>query len=418
MQNPAKCENWRAYAWVSVVVLAAPTLAAIATKLWVLTAIPVGLLFGFLLQKGDLCGASAFSEVILMKDWRKVWGYWVWIVTGMVGFAVLDLLGWVTLNPKPMLWVSYVVGGLIFGIGTVLAGGCVSGCLFKTGIGHLTTMAALPGIALGVAAVEHGPLKSLYVYMKGHVIKASDGGSVTLSSATGLPFWVLAAAFAVITFVPGLVVSRKKRAARAGEDSDRSSWSRVLTARNWRPWQGGIALGILGALAYLSSAASGRNYPLGVTHGVLHAQLLITDTNLKHVWEKTPPPKSAPPAAAAKVVGKEATSTVQHPPQKKVSWWLIAEVISLVVGSCVAAKMSGEARLYPKPPEQIVIAFFGGLLVGCGAAFARGCFIGNMTSGWALMSIGTVVFGVVAILANWITTYFYLMGGTLFGSDE
>ena len=47
----------------------------------VLTAIPIGFLFGFFLQKGDLCGASAFSEVLLMKDWRKIYGLWVCIVT-------------------------------------------------------------------------------------------------------------------------------------------------------------------------------------------------------------------------------------------------------------------------------------------------------------------------------------------------
>ncbi|MCK7478141.1 MAG: hypothetical protein M0C28_12535 [Candidatus Moduliflexus flocculans] len=41
---------------------------------------PVGLLFGFFLQKGDLCGASAFSEVLLMRDGRKVFGLWVGIV--------------------------------------------------------------------------------------------------------------------------------------------------------------------------------------------------------------------------------------------------------------------------------------------------------------------------------------------------
>jgi hypothetical protein len=112
--------------------------------------------------------------------------------------------------------------------------------------------------------------------------------------------------------------------------------------------------------------------------------------------------------------GPAAAPAVQ---QKKVVWWLVAEVLSLIAGAWVAAKMSGEARLYPKPPEQVVIAVFGGLLVGCGAAFAEGCFIGNMTTGWALMSIGNVVFGVAAILANWATTYFYLMGGSLFGSE-
>jgi len=46
---------------------------------------------------------------------------------------------------------------------------------------------------------------------------------------------------------------------------------------------------------------------------------------------------------------------------------------------------------------------------------AGGCVVGNIMSGWALMSAGMFVFGVTTLLGNWITTYFYLMGGSLFG---
>ena len=56
----------------TVILLFAVTVYSFITKLWVLTGIPVGFLFGFFLQKGDLCGSSAFSEVILSKDYRKV----------------------------------------------------------------------------------------------------------------------------------------------------------------------------------------------------------------------------------------------------------------------------------------------------------------------------------------------------------
>ena len=117
------CVKWEWYVIVSLIVLALVTLAAAISRLWVLTAIPLGFLFGFFLQKGDLCGASAFSEVLLLKDWKKIWGLWICIVVSMVGFAALDLLGWVTLNPKPMLWLSVIIGGIIFGVGMVWLGG-------------------------------------------------------------------------------------------------------------------------------------------------------------------------------------------------------------------------------------------------------------------------------------------------------
>ena len=138
--------------WVyglSIVLVLVPCLAGLYWRLWVLTAIPIGFLFGFFLQKGDLCGASAFSEVLLARDGRKLFGLWVAIVTAMCGFAVLDAAGLVTLNPKPLIYWNYLVGGALFGAGIVLAGGCVSGCLYKAATGNLNSIVALLTIPSG-----------------------------------------------------------------------------------------------------------------------------------------------------------------------------------------------------------------------------------------------------------------------------
>ena len=48
-----------------------------------------------------------------------------------------------------------------------------------------------------------------------------------------------------------------------------------------------------------------------------------------------------------------------------------------------------------------------------GAALAGGCVVGNIMSGVALASAGMILFTIVVILANWATTYFYLMAGSL-----
>jgi uncharacterized membrane protein YedE/YeeE len=300
----------------------------------------------------------------------------------------------------------------------VLAGGCVSGCLFKSGAGNLNSMIALLGIATGVALVEYGPLSAFHASLKTHVIKNAQGGSVTLSSLTGLPFWAWAAVFAIGTALAALFWPRRAKIGAGG--SKGFTLKNKLTARAWRPWQAGLLIGVLGWGAYLSSAATGRNYPFGVTHGVMDVQLLLTDRSVTHVYKKAAAAPAAPGAPQAAVVAVSNPAPVGNPaakapatPQKKISWWLMLLVVSMVIGSWVSGRLSGEARLLPKPPEQVVIALIGGLLVGIGAGFAGGCVIGNITSGWALLSVGVVLFGVVVILANWATTYFYLMGGTL-----
>ena len=380
---------------VFAVVLAAITVAAWMTGLWVLTAIPLGALFGFFLQKGDLCGSSAFSEVVLARDWRKVRGLWVAIVVSMLGIALGDLLGWIQLNPKPFMWAGAVVGGVVFGVGMVLAGGCVSGCLYKGATGNLNSLVALLAMPVGIGLVEYGPLHGWLVRFKEMRIPASDGGPVTLSSLTGLPFWVLALILAGGTLAWALARRRRTTAPEAAPISGSSGGVRMN--RPWKAWQAGIAIGLLALPAYMSSAATGRNYPLGVTHGVLHASLLLTDAPVQHVTGiVTPAPPSPDPAPP--------------PPRKKVVWWLVLLVGSLMVGSNLSGRLSGEARLLPKPPEQVLVAAAGGFLVGAGAALATGCVIGNILSGWALMSVGMFVFGVVTVLANWATTVLYLRG--------
>ena len=410
MSSNTSGRYWIPYVTVSLIFLILVVAVAIYTHLWVLTAIPIGFLFGFFLQKGDLCGSSAFSEVLLLKSGEKIWGLWVCIVTGTAGFAVLDSMGWVILNPKPLLWGSYVIGGLLFGIGMVLAGGCVSGCLFKAGTGNLNSIVAILGIALGVSIVEYGPLHALNAYLKTFVVKASDGGSVTVASLTGLPFWGIALILVALTL--GYAFKRRRKSPTSGGGF---SIKGKILARSWKPWQAGLLIGLLGSAAYLSSAVSGRNYPLGVTHGVMHAQLLITDHNLSHVYQKKPilAKNEVPAVAEPKTSVDSPKIPTTAPPSKKVSWWLIALVGSLVLGSWISGRLSGEAHLLPKPPQQVVTALFGGFLVGMGAALAKGCVVGNIISGWALLSVGTVLFGLVVVLSNWVTTHFYLMGGTV-----
>ncbi len=390
--------NLKKLSLISLFFLVAVPSIAFVTRIWVLTAIPIGFLFGFFLERSDLCGSSAFSEVILMKDTRKIEGLWVVIATSMVMFALGSALGWFQLNPKPLIWANYMVGGGLFGIGMVLAGGCVSGTLFKVGQGNLNSMAALIGIPIGVASVLHGPLQGLNRFLKSHEILSADYDSVTLDSVTGAPYGMLALAIAGATLVASITIIRRRRRKSGNStpayESKRPSLLQRLLTRTWKPWQSGIAIGLLALAAYTSAVASGRNYPLCVVYGVSQVQLVATESPVQHIWRKQPVAMFAPE---------------EPPPAKSVAWWMIALVIFLVVGAHVSARMRGSFKLLPKPPDETLIAFFGGLLVGGGAALATGCVVGNIMSGVALMSVGNLLFVVVVALANWATTYFYMM---------
>jgi uncharacterized membrane protein YccC len=71
----------------------------------------------------------------------------------------------------------------------------------------------------------------------------------------------------------------------------------------------------------------------------------------------------------------------------------------------------GPGQTAAQAADELLFALLGGTMAGIGAAFAGGCVVGNIMSGWALMSVGMFLFGIVTVLSNWATTYIYMMGG-------
>ena len=85
-------------------------------------------------------------------------------------------------------------------------------------------MAALLTIPAGVMAVEFGPLHPLYVALSSYVIRSKDGGAVSLSSISGIPYAAWAAIFGIAT----VVVVILSAAGRLGKPMPRSSKNQGL----------------------------------------------------------------------------------------------------------------------------------------------------------------------------------------------
>jgi len=373
------------------------TAAALLSGLTVLIAVPIGFLLGYFLVMGDLCGASSFSEILLMRDGRKLHGLFVAVAVSAVGFAILNALDLVTLCPRQLRWASYLAGGAIFGTGMVLAGGCVSGTIYKCASGHQNSMLALLAIPFGIQAVDFGFLSGVDGYLRGHVLAGPGGKPVTLTTLTGIPYGVLALLFAVIALGLGIRAARRRKAP-PGAVARKSSISLAdrIFRRPWRPWVAGVMVGLLAVPAWLSSLESGRDFPLCVTYGVEEMPLLLSGGEIDYVWLPEGVQEFAPAKGDA--------------PRKRIYLWLILVVAAMLPGAHLGARLTGRAAFYRRPPGELVVAVIGGFLVGVGAGFGRGCMIGNGLMGTALMSVGMILFTATAILTNWATTRIYVMG--------
>jgi len=335
----------------------------------IFTGLAVGLLFGFALQRGRFCMNSAFRDVILMRDFTLLKAVGVALLVEMVGFEILALTGVISLSPKPLMWGANIVGGILFGVGMVLAGGCASGITYRFGEGMVGAMSAVVGFIFAGLMAAMGVLKPVVGYLQTTTkVMTADDKSLTLANIFGLPHYVAAfglAALAVIIWVAWALT-------RKSEDDEFGTKPRSLVERIFKRGWGwlatGIVIGLIGIIAFPASAATGRNYPLGITMGhVSIAQTLITGEN-------------------------------------KLSWESML-IIGVILGAAIAALIAGEFKLRAPTPGMLIQTFAGGLLMGFGAVASGGCNIGHILSGVPQLSIGSIVGGLFIILGAWGAAY-------------
>ena len=114
--------------------------------------LPVGLLFGYALQRGRFCMYSAFRDLFFARDFTLFRAYIMALFVQMVIIHGLDAAGYLTVRPFGFTWLAAIVGGLIFGAGISLAGGCASGNWYRIGEGMVGSILAVLGYGLGVSA--------------------------------------------------------------------------------------------------------------------------------------------------------------------------------------------------------------------------------------------------------------------------
>jgi uncharacterized membrane protein YedE/YeeE len=327
------------------------------------TGIILGLFFGIILQKGRICFNSAFRDVMLFKDNYLMKFAALVIALQTLTFLLFAQFGWITLNPKPLNWVGNIIGGYIFGLGMVLAGGCASGVTYRSGEGMTTAWFAAIFYGLTGYATKAGVFKPWLDWVSRFNVKVdystpiySSKAGPTLPSVLHLNPWIVGILFAALLLWYTFGTKTTERHSKMG----------MKTAA--------VLLAILAPIAWMASAASGRNYGFGITGGWISLfKGFLAGTPLN--WE---------------------------------GW----EIIGIIIGAMIAAKMAGEFKLrMPKNPITYLQVMIGGVLMGLGAVTAGGCNIGHFFTGVPQMAIGSILASIFFVLGNWTMAWF------LYGRD-
>jgi uncharacterized membrane protein YedE/YeeE len=153
----------------------------------------IGIVFGFLLQKG---GATQYDVIIgqlLLSDFTVVKIMLSAMVTGMIGVYFFRGLGMAQLHSKPGSLGSTVVGGLIFGVGFGLLGYCPGTMAGAVGQGSLDALfGGIAGMLIGA-----GLFSGMYPKLERSILNKGYFGELTLPQLLKKNHWVIIISVAI-----------------------------------------------------------------------------------------------------------------------------------------------------------------------------------------------------------------------------
>jgi uncharacterized membrane protein YedE/YeeE len=104
-----------------------------------------GIAFGSIIQRTRFCFVRGFREPFMTGESEVSRAIVMSMVISVLGFAALK---WTGLRGENVyvpqaFWFGALVGGIIFGFGMIVAGGCGSGSVWRAGEGHVKLMLAV-----------------------------------------------------------------------------------------------------------------------------------------------------------------------------------------------------------------------------------------------------------------------------------
>ena len=334
----------------------------------ILTGLLLGAALGYVLQRSRFCVTGAFRDLYLARSTRYFTPFLLAIAIQAVGVAALTGVGVIAPEPASFAPLAVIGGGLLFGVGIIMAGGCATGTYYRAGEGLIGSWVALIFYALFAAVMKYGPLGGFTEAARSRTV-----GDTTIQETLGVSVWVPTILFSALVAVLVVRQVRKNAGKKAVRlPARRTGVGHYLADVAWSPWVGGVLLGLIAIAAWLLSTAAGRNGGLGIT---------------------TP---------SAKIVTFLSTGDIT------LVDWSVMLVLGILVGSFAAAKLSGEFRWRVPDAQTMLRSAGGGVAMGVGAALAGGCTIGNSLVETSLFSYQGWVSLVAIMLGTWGAAWFFL----------
>jgi uncharacterized membrane protein YedE/YeeE len=334
-------------------------------------------IFGAVGNKTQFCTMGAVSDWVNMGDLSRMRMWLLAIAVALLGSSALHLAGVVDLSksiyPGPnFTWLSYLVGGFLFGVGMTLGSGCGSKTLIRVGAGNLKSLVVY--VFLGIAAYMtlRGILGAFRVGVLEKVTLTLPQGQdlpSLLSSATAISkvLWIAILATAIAAALL-IFIYRSKQF--------RSSFDYTL---------GGVVTGLVVVGGWYVSGHLGH---LAEDPNTLQEAFVATNTGRMESFSFVSP----------------LAFTLEYlmfwTDKSKIITYGIASAAGVIAGSAAYALASRTFRWEGfRDAEDTAMHVIGGLLMGFGGITALGCTIGQAISGFSTLALGSIM-TFIAIVAG------------------
>jgi len=342
---------------------------------FVLSGLLVGLLFGWILQRGRFCMNTAFRDTIFIKDLTLLRAYIIALMISIVGANLLnDYFHVLHLARQPFLPVAQIIGGYVFGMGIVISGGCGSGIWYRAGEGQIASLVAIVGFFAGIVTTVDGMLKPLNRAMMSIRIPIHGINDPGLWQIFGDGMAIKWGTIAVLV-IAGFIFIQKDKPFSLGKQKG-YYWSVT-----------GVLVGLASVLAFWASEHYG-GFARGISFTTPTRELFYT------IFQGTSHSRFFP--------NKEITyfgMTVS-------TTWGIFFLLGVPFGAYISARGLKEFSWKTPPAKELLMVFGGGLMMGFGASTALGCNMGQGITGFSTLSIGSIAATIAILLGNWTMVYY------------
>jgi uncharacterized membrane protein YedE/YeeE len=343
--------------------MSSPSIATVhAVVLW--STFALSALFGAITQRTRFCTMGSVSDIVNMGSWTRMRMWVLAIATATVGFNLLAAGGQIDAQQtiyttSRVLWLSAIVGGLMFGFGMVLASGCGSKTLVRIGEGNLKAVVVFMMIAVFAYITLRGITAEVRVYVLDRV-------SVQLATPQDLP--------SIVSHFTGLPLPRLQAVFGLAVGLALGGWA--LSSREFRTANNLLAGFGLGAVIVAVWYVSGKIGYLAEDPQTLQAAYIGTQNNKMESLSFVAP------------LAYTLFWFMMYSDASNVLTIGIVSVFGVIAGSAAMALLSRQFRWEGfRGVEDTANHLVGGALMGVGGVTALGCTIGQGMSGVSTLSI-------------------------------